>query len=197
MALRAARNLLQRQNITRWGASSLVSGRRHVSRNQESQPLNCIYHHISYPYSTALQQIGLGFGSEMTLPSSSLIPAMVQSVTRNPSFSSMSSINVNSIRVSFLPSAEHKLRGGRPSDAFNSISRAFATGSKKTKIKPYSSLKRRFKLLANGEFKRWKAGKRHKATVKTKKQRRQLRKPSVVSPGLAYAMKKLNFQGTM
>eukprot|EP00850_Spirogloea_muscicola_P016860 SM000140S00609 [mRNA] locus=s140:162924:163491:- [translate_table: standard] len=74
-------------------------------------------------------------------------------------------------------------------------SRGFATKLSKTKIKPYSSYKGRFKLLASGLFKRWRAGKRHNAKSKTPKQIRQLRRPSTVSPGLAYAMRKLNFRG--
>ncbi|CAI5989186.1 unnamed protein product [Closterium sp. NIES-64] len=56
------------------------------------------------------------------------------------------------------------------------------------------SLKRRFKLLANGEYKRWRAGKRHNASTKTKKQRRQLRQPSVVPPGLKQPMRYLGFK---
>ncbi|GJP47819.1 hypothetical protein CLOM_g9966 [Closterium sp. NIES-68] len=64
----------------------------------------------------------------------------------------------------------------------------------KIKVKPYSSLKRRFKLLANGEYKRWRSGKRHNASTKTKKQRRQLRRPSVVPPGLKQPMRYLGFR---
>eukprot|EP00271_Cylindrocystis_brebissonii_P007828 TRINITY_DN2163_c0_g1_i1.p1 TRINITY_DN2163_c0_g1~~TRINITY_DN2163_c0_g1_i1.p1 ORF type:complete len:318 (+),score=7.63 TRINITY_DN2163_c0_g1_i1:351-1304(+) len=66
---------------------------------------------------------------------------------------------------------------------------------KKTKIKPYSSWKRRFKLLANGEFKRWREGKRHNASLKSPKQRRQLRRPSIVFSGLKQPMIKLGFTG--
>eukprot|EP00245_Coleochaete_scutata_P010484 TRINITY_DN3676_c0_g2_i1.p1 TRINITY_DN3676_c0_g2~~TRINITY_DN3676_c0_g2_i1.p1 ORF type:complete len:261 (-),score=35.08 TRINITY_DN3676_c0_g2_i1:14-796(-) len=64
---------------------------------------------------------------------------------------------------------------------------------KRTKMKAYSSFKERFKLLATGDFKRWKAGKRHNAKSKTRKQKRQLRQPTVVSPGLARVMRKYAF----
>lgn len=74
--------------------------------------------------------------------------------------------------------------------------RGFAS-SGKTKVKPYSSMKRRFKLLANGEYKRWRSGKRHNASTKTKKQRRQLRRPSIVPHGLKQPMKYLGFHGKM
>ncbi|KAJ7286679.1 hypothetical protein O6H91_Y322000 [Diphasiastrum complanatum] len=72
--------------------------------------------------------------------------------------------------------------------------RTFATKLKKPKIKPYSSYKWRFKLLANGLYKRWRSGKRHNAHSKTPKQRRQLRRPSVAPPALAKVMKKLHVQ---
>ncbi|CAM6067090.1 unnamed protein product [Sphagnum tenellum] len=72
---------------------------------------------------------------------------------------------------------------------------AFATKLKKTKIKAYSSYKKRFRALANGLYKRWRSGKRHNAHSKTNKQKRQLRRPSVAPHALATVMKKLNFLG--
>eukprot|EP00250_Pteridium_aquilinum_P022517 c25399_g1_i1 orf=1083-1499(-) len=73
--------------------------------------------------------------------------------------------------------------------------RTFASKVKKYKIKSYTAYKGRFKLKANGEYKRWRAGKRHNAHSKTNKQLRQLRRPAVVHSAYATIMKKLNFKG--
>lgn len=73
--------------------------------------------------------------------------------------------------------------------------RPYASKVKKYKIKSYSSYKERFKEKASGEYKRWRAGKRHNAHSKTNKQLRQLRRPSVVHAAYATVMKKLNFHG--
>eukprot|EP00249_Psilotum_nudum_P006447 c19771_g1_i2 orf=578-1006(-) len=73
--------------------------------------------------------------------------------------------------------------------------RGYALKAKKYKIKAFSSYKMRFREKANGEYKRWKAGKRHNAHSKTNKQLRQLRRPSVVPLAYAKIMKKLNFHG--
>lgn len=64
---------------------------------------------------------------------------------------------------------------------------------KKYKMKSYSSYKERFKLMADGTYKRWRSGTRHNAHSKTPKQRRQLRRPSIAPAALATVMKKLNF----
>ncbi|KAH7283234.1 hypothetical protein KP509_35G066900 [Ceratopteris richardii] len=74
--------------------------------------------------------------------------------------------------------------------------RTFASKVKKYKLKSYTAFKGRFKLKANGEFKRWRAGKRHNAHSKTNKQIRQLRRPAVVHSAYAKVMKKLNFSGS-
>uniref|UniRef100_A0A0D6QSK0 50S ribosomal protein L35 n=1 Tax=Araucaria cunninghamii TaxID=56994 RepID=A0A0D6QSK0_ARACU len=66
---------------------------------------------------------------------------------------------------------------------------------KKTKMKCYSSMKFRFKTLANGDIRRWRAGKRHNAHSKSKKSKRRLRQPALVSPAYAKVMKRLNFCG--
>lgn len=73
--------------------------------------------------------------------------------------------------------------------------RAYASKLKKYKIKAYSSYKFRFKEKKNGEYKRWRAGKRHNAHSKTNKQLRQLRRPAVVHDAYANIMKRLNFHG--
>lgn len=109
--------------------------------------------------------------------------------------------NVSSVtRVNEIPVAprqvDFQLFGSaarKPWQLLQGERRGFASKLKKTKIKSYSSYKRRFKLLASGEYKRWRPGKRHNAKLKTPKQRRQLRRPSIVSPGLKRAMRKLNF----
>ncbi|XP_024540834.1 uncharacterized protein LOC112349884 [Selaginella moellendorffii] len=67
---------------------------------------------------------------------------------------------------------------------------------KKDKMKSYSSLKHRFKLMPDGTYARAHAGKRHNASSKTKKQRRQLRGAALVHPGYAKIIRKLGFTGT-
>ena len=66
----------------------------------------------------------------------------------------------------------------------------------KTKIKPYSSWKRRFQLTAKGNFVRKQKGKRHKAFSKTPKQRMQLRGTKLVHKTLVQPMRKLGFKLT-
>ncbi|XP_078437982.1 ribosomal protein L35 isoform X2 [Wolffia australiana] len=66
---------------------------------------------------------------------------------------------------------------------------------KKTKIKGYSSFKSRFKTLKDGVIRRWRAGKRHNAHLKSKKAKRRLRRPEVVTLAYAKVMKKLHFSG--
>eukprot|EP00897_Mesotaenium_endlicherianum_P002535 jgi/Mesen1/2309/ME000155S01399 len=70
---------------------------------------------------------------------------------------------------------------------------ASASKVKKIKMKSYSSFKGRFRVLSSGEIKRTRAGKQHNGKSKTPKQRRQLRRPGVVSHGLRYPMLKLGF----
>lgn len=64
----------------------------------------------------------------------------------------------------------------------------------KTKIKPYSSWKRRFQLTASGKFIRKQKGKRHKSFGKTPKQRMRLRGTRLVDASLVQPMKKLGFK---
>lgn len=66
---------------------------------------------------------------------------------------------------------------------------------KKTKMKSYSSYKFRFRTLTSGLIRRWRAGKRHNAHSKSKKSKRRLRKPAIVTSAYAKVMKKLNFCG--
>jgi len=66
---------------------------------------------------------------------------------------------------------------------------------KKTKMKSYSSYKFRFRTLTSGLIRRWRAGKRHNAHSKSKKSKRRLRQPAIVTPAYAKIMKRLNFCG--
>ncbi|XP_031096814.1 uncharacterized protein LOC116001049 [Ipomoea triloba] len=66
---------------------------------------------------------------------------------------------------------------------------------KKIKIKGYSSFKDRFRVMKDGQIRRWKEGKRHNAHLKSKKAKRRLRKPGTVPLAYAKVMKKLNFCG--
>ncbi|OVA18459.1 Ribosomal protein L35 [Macleaya cordata] len=64
---------------------------------------------------------------------------------------------------------------------------------KKTKMKSYSSFKSRFRVMNDGQIRRWRAGKRHNAHLKSKISKRRLRLPALVHPAYAKVMKKLNF----
>ncbi|PIN20129.1 hypothetical protein CDL12_07186 [Handroanthus impetiginosus] len=66
---------------------------------------------------------------------------------------------------------------------------------KKIKIKGYSSFKGRFRVMNDGQIRRWKEGKRHNAHSKSKKSKRRLRQPGIVPLAYAKVMKKLNFCG--
>ncbi|KAL2547945.1 Ribosomal protein L35 [Forsythia ovata] len=66
---------------------------------------------------------------------------------------------------------------------------------KKYKIKCYSSFKGRFRIMKDGQIRRWKEGKRHNAHLKSKKSKRRLRQPGIVPAAYAKVMKKLNFCG--
>ncbi|XP_011626942.1 uncharacterized protein LOC18443875 [Amborella trichopoda] len=66
---------------------------------------------------------------------------------------------------------------------------------KKTKMKSYSSYKSRFRTMNDGSIRRWRAGKRHNAHLKSKKAKRRLRQPALVHAAYAKVMKKLNFCG--
>ncbi|CAL5432064.1 unnamed protein product [Camellia sinensis] len=66
---------------------------------------------------------------------------------------------------------------------------------KKIKMKCYSSFKGRFRLMHDGNIRRWKEGKRHNAHLKSKSAKRRLRQPGIVPLAYAKVMKKLNFCG--
>ncbi|XP_039134437.1 uncharacterized protein LOC120271825 [Dioscorea cayenensis subsp. rotundata] len=66
---------------------------------------------------------------------------------------------------------------------------------KKYKLKSYSSFKFRFRTMNDGNIRRWRAGKRHNAHLKSKKAKRRLRRPEIVHAAYAKVMKKLNFCG--
>ncbi|XP_074568847.1 uncharacterized protein LOC141825362 [Curcuma longa] len=66
---------------------------------------------------------------------------------------------------------------------------------KKYKLKSYSSFKFRFRTMNDGQIRRWRAGKRHNAHLKSKSAKRRLRQPEIVHLAYAKVLKKLNFCG--
>ena len=64
----------------------------------------------------------------------------------------------------------------------------------KTKIKPYSSWKKRFRITASGEFQRKQKGRRHKSFSKSPKQRMRLRAVRLVHTTLVTPMRKLGYK---
>ncbi|KAK3157272.1 hypothetical protein QOZ80_2AG0118580 [Eleusine coracana subsp. coracana] len=66
---------------------------------------------------------------------------------------------------------------------------------KKYKLKAPSSMKFRFRTMNDGQIRRWRAGKRHNAHLKSKEAKRRLRKPALVHLAYAKVIKKLNFCG--
>ncbi|ESW30196.1 hypothetical protein PHAVU_002G132700 [Phaseolus vulgaris] len=89
------------------------------------------------------------------------------------------------VQVRHVSSRERKLRRKPMTPTISKV--------KKTKMKSYSSLKLRFREMSDGNFRRWKEGKRHNAHLKSKKSKRRLRKPGIVPAAYAKVMKKLNF----
>ncbi|CAJ1930998.1 unnamed protein product [Sphenostylis stenocarpa] len=89
------------------------------------------------------------------------------------------------VQVRHVSSRERKLRRKPVTPTTSKV--------KKTKMKSYSSLKSRFRTMNDGNFRRWKEGKRHNAHLKSKKSKRRLRKPAIVPAAYAKVMKKLNF----
>ncbi|KAJ3689523.1 hypothetical protein LUZ61_018687 [Rhynchospora tenuis] len=64
---------------------------------------------------------------------------------------------------------------------------------KKYKLKAPSSFKFRFRTMKDGQIRRWRAGKRHNAHLKSKAAKRRLRQPAIVHAAYAKVIKKLNF----
>ncbi|KAL4560765.1 hypothetical protein LXL04_032919 [Taraxacum kok-saghyz] len=64
---------------------------------------------------------------------------------------------------------------------------------KKIKMKSYSSFKGRFRVMKDGQIRRWKEGKSHNAHLKSKIAKRRGRLPGLVPAAYAKVMKKLNF----
>ncbi|XP_018682049.2 uncharacterized protein LOC103984333 isoform X3 [Musa acuminata AAA Group] len=56
---------------------------------------------------------------------------------------------------------------------------------KKYKLKSYSTFKFRFRTMNDGQIRRWRAGKRHNAHLKSKKAKRRLRRPEIVHAAYA------------
>ncbi|BBN03811.1 large subunit ribosomal protein L35 [Marchantia polymorpha subsp. ruderalis] len=120
------------------------------------------------------------------------------------SFSAAPLSTLSCSRASLFPSAVRSLLEpnfggvgsiGQQLDASSMQQKRGLSKLKKYKMKAYSSYKERFKLMADGTYKRWRSGTRHNAHSKTAKQRRQLRIPSIAPLALAKVMKKLNFMG--
>ncbi|KAI5656420.1 hypothetical protein M9H77_25213 [Catharanthus roseus] len=94
--------------------------------------------------------------------------------------------NFTQVRHITAKQRKRKLKSGKPMTPVTSK-------VKKIKMKFYSSFKGRFRVMKDGQIRRWKEGKRHNAHLKSKKARRRLRKPGTVPLAYAKVMKKLNF----
>ncbi|XP_051129228.1 uncharacterized protein LOC127250112 [Andrographis paniculata] len=99
---------------------------------------------------------------------------------------SYSPLQLTQVRHITAKQKERKLKSRKPMTPITSK-------VKKIKMKYYSSYKGRFRVMSNGQIRRWKEGKRHNAHSKSKKSKRRLRQPSVVPLAYAKVMKKLNF----
>ncbi|KAI3453865.1 hypothetical protein Pfo_010528 [Paulownia fortunei] len=101
---------------------------------------------------------------------------------------SYSPISLTQVRHITAKQRKRKLKSRKPMTPVTSK-------VKKVKIKCYSSFKGRFRIMNDGQIRRWKAGKRHNAHSKSKKSKRRLRQPGIVPLAYAKVMKKLNFCG--
>ncbi|KAL6578690.1 hypothetical protein OROMI_008906 [Orobanche minor] len=98
-----------------------------------------------------------------------------------------SQIYLTQVRHITAKQRKRKLKSRRPTTPV--ISKV-----KKIKIKGYSSFKGRFRIMHDGQIRRWKAGKRHNAHSKSKSSKSRLRKPGIVALAYAKVLKKLNFR---
>ncbi|XP_011074815.1 uncharacterized protein LOC105159442 [Sesamum indicum] len=101
---------------------------------------------------------------------------------------SQSPLYLTQVRHITAKQRERKLKSRKPRTPVTSK-------VKKIKIKCYSSFKGRFRIMNDGQIRRWKEGKRHNAHSKSKKSKRRLRQPGIVPLAYAKVMKKLNFCG--
>ncbi|KAL3500063.1 hypothetical protein ACH5RR_039156 [Cinchona calisaya] len=106
----------------------------------------------------------------------------------HPSSSIPSLLSLLQVRYITAKQRKRKLKSRKPMTPITSK-------VKKIKIKCYSSFKGRFRVMNDGQIKRWKEGKRHNAHLKSKKAKRRLRRPGTVPLAYAKVMKKLNFSG--
>ncbi|KAL3645769.1 hypothetical protein CASFOL_010949 [Castilleja foliolosa] len=120
--------------------------------------------------------------------SHSLISPNLKPLLSAPPFPHFSHFPVSLTQVRYITAKQRKrkLKCRRPMPPV--VSKV-----KKIKIKGYSSFKGRFRLMKDGQIRRWKAGKRHNAHSKSKISKRRLRLPGVVHPAYAKVLKKLNF----
>ncbi|KAM3375378.1 putative protein isoform X1 [Capsicum galapagoense] len=103
-----------------------------------------------------------------------------------PTHSSLLPLSFTQVRYITAKQRKRKLKSRKPMTPITSK-------VKKIKIKFYSSYKDRFRVLKDGQIRRWKEGKRHNAHLKSKKSKRRLRQPATVPVAYAKVMKKLNF----
>ncbi|KAG8382081.1 hypothetical protein BUALT_Bualt05G0039400 [Buddleja alternifolia] len=120
-------------------------------------------------------------------PQSLISPTFQSFFNASPSpHLSHSPISLTQVRCITAKQRKRKLKSRKPMTPI--ISKV-----KKVKIKFYSSFKGRFRVMNDGQIRRWKEGKRHNAFSKSKKSKRRLRQPGLVPPAYAKVMKKLNF----
>ncbi|KAJ8557892.1 hypothetical protein K7X08_004658 [Anisodus acutangulus] len=103
-----------------------------------------------------------------------------------PNHSSLLPLSFTQVRYITAKQRKKKLKSRKPMTPITSK-------VKKIKMKFYSSFKDRFRVMKDGQIRRWKEGKRHNAHLKSKKSKRRLRQPATVPPAYAKTMKKLSF----
>lgn len=103
-----------------------------------------------------------------------------------PTHSSLLPLSLMQVRYITAKQRKRKLKSRKPMTPITSK-------VKKIKMKFYSSYKDRFRVMKDGQIRRWKEGKRHNAHLKSKKSKRRLRQPATVPVAYAKVMKKLSF----
>lgn len=103
-----------------------------------------------------------------------------------PTHSSLLPLSFMQVRYITAKQRKRKLKSRKPMTPITSK-------VKKIKMKFYSSYKDRFRVMKDGQIRRWKEGKRHNAHLKSKKSKRRLRQPATVPLAYAKVMKKLSF----
>ncbi|XP_059299299.1 uncharacterized protein LOC132051998 [Lycium ferocissimum] len=142
-----------------------------------------ITHNTLLPY-RVVHTVTTPINRSLFTHSSLIPPTFIKPLSRNGP--SLPPLSFTQVRYITAKQRKRKLKSRKPMTPITSK-------VKKIKMKFYSSFKDRFRVMKDGQIRRWKEGKRHNAHLKSKISKRRLRLPATVPPAYAKTMKKLGF----